>query len=131
MSTDHGGAMPAIKRLVVGFMAALVMLLGAQTVIAAPSQAESTGYYGRECSVKALSGEGLAGNGCNSYGPAHWIPGDSGSPQVASWIQACVTNGSQAVLEIPFAKTNSYTLAGSTFLGCVFGAGIDLITNGS
>ncbi|WP_141217249.1 hypothetical protein [Rhodococcus sp. 14-2470-1b] len=107
------------------------VFVGGQLVADVPAQAQdqSAGYYGRECTVKALSGEGLMGGGCNSYGVAHWIPGNSGSPEIASWIQACVRGGAWAVAVVPFAKVSPQGLIASTFLGCATSAADDLLTN--
>ncbi|WP_328811781.1 hypothetical protein [Rhodococcus sp. NBC_00294] len=128
-STGDSKAVAATAATAIAMGASL--FFGGQLVADAPAHAQdrSSGYYGRVCTVKALSGDGMMGGGCNSYGPAHWIPGNSGSAEIAGWIEACATGVGWAVAAVPFAKMSPQGLIGSAFFGCATSAADELLDN--
>lgn len=91
------------------------------TQLAQPSLAHAapSGYYAKKCIIKAPSGPGVKGNGCNLYGAPYWVSGNklpNGQPN--KYMKACVGGASIAAVLALFSGPGAGPFLYAVMMGC-------------
>lgn len=120
------GREPHPRRRTLPTRAAALLLAGTAAsgalcaVSAGPAAAETVTYYEAPCTARALTGDGIKGSGCNSYGPMRVVTMTDPIPSevIVQQVQICAAGGVGAVIGNALSITSVPSAGAIAALGC-------------